>query len=53
LWLHLPLMVNASFQHAPAYGFEMVDARHQRRFHLRSRQSNIYAIRNDSNFTQI
>jgi len=24
--MHLPVMVNASFQHAFAYGFEMVDA---------------------------
>jgi hypothetical protein len=53
LRLHLPVMVNVSFHHASTYGFEMVDAQCQRRFRLRFRQSNIYAIGNDSNFTQI
>jgi hypothetical protein len=51
--MHLPVMVNASFQHALAYGFEMVDIPLWQGFDARSRQSNIYAIRNDSNFTQI
>lgn len=54
IWrLHLAVMVNASFHHAPAYGFEMVDIPLWQGFGARSRQSNIYAIRNDSNFTQI
>jgi hypothetical protein len=34
--MHLPVMVNASFQHASAYGFEMVDARFIGDFDVRS-----------------
>lgn len=51
--MHLPVMVNVSFQRAQAYGFEMVDAGFYRPTTRRFRQWKIYVMRNDSNFTQI